>query len=226
MVGMPLCVSIGLALCQSNVVSDEDITEQKHYSKVDESHINEMIENSLAPLYSREIPDLEVLEYVQGYYEYKEQEEAKNRALEEKQSALVEYDKVNYRQTVYTVAEGETELGSGLYYGHPDIEVIDNVMHYNDSEYGWLPIVAINMNEVMSSGQNEQGIWNIYGSVIELKQGTYQWNAIVLDACGACRYSNKVDLWTYNLDSNLDVTNIDWRYVRHGYSNKENKYID
>lgn len=226
MVGMPLCVSVGLALCQSSVVSDEDITEQKHYSEVDESHINEIIEDTLAPTYSRGIPNLEVIEYVQGYYEYQEKEKIRILQEEARQNELLEiYDNVDYRQTVYTVEEGETKLGSGLYYGHSDIGIINNIMHYNDSEYGWLPIVAIDMNEVMSSGQNERGIWNIYGSVVELKQGDNKWKAIVLDACGECRFSNKIDLWIYNLDLALDIENIDWRYIRYGYETKEEKYI-
>lgn len=227
---LSVCVSIGLALCQPNVVSDEDITEQKHYSQVDESQINEIIEDILAPSYSREIPNLETLEYVQGYYEYvKEEEIKKARILEQEeqerqyQQWLDSFDNKNYRQTYYSVVENrEYSLGSGHNYKSPEVKSINNVMHYNDGEYGWLPVYAIDMNEVMNSGQNEQGTWNLFGSVIELKQGDKTWQGIILDSCGACRYDNKIDLWVYNNQIDLDISNIDWRYVRYGYA----EYID
>ena len=72
---LPLCVTAGLVLCQPNVVS-EDITQQNMpYSQVEQSQIDEVVKDMLAPAYTREIPNLETLEYVQGYYEYKEEQE-------------------------------------------------------------------------------------------------------------------------------------------------------
>ena len=239
---LSVCVSVGLALCQPNVMSEGDITQQKHYSQVDNSQIEELVKDILAPTYSRELPSLETLEYVQGYYQYKEEQERLEqeriaeeqrrveeelRRLEEEQKRqeqerqyqqwLNSFDRQGYRQTVYAITEGETKLGSGLYYGHPNVKIINNVMHYNDAEYGWIPIYAININEVMNSGQNSRGIWNLYGSIIEVKQGDKTWLGYVGDACGECSRSNKIDLWVYDTDLNLDISGVDWRYIRKGW---------
>lgn len=234
MVGMPLCVSIGLALCQPNVVSDEDITEQKHYSELEENEVYEIMEGVLAPTtYGRSIINLENIldtyKYVEGYYEYmKEQERLEQEQIAKEQQRMEEelklqewldsFDRQNYRQTYYSVIENkEQKLGSGHTYLSEDIKNISNIMHYNDKEYGWLPIYAINMNEVINSGQNEGGTWNLFGSIIELKRGEDTWMGIVLDSCGKCRYEPKIDLWVYNNQIDLDVSGIDWRIVRYGY---------
>ena len=233
MVSLPLCVTVGLALCQSNTMS-EDITQQKHYSELTATDVEQMIEEITVPTtYESNVVDLETIEYINGYYDYvEEQERLEQERIAEEQRRLEEeakqreleriawenrFDRKDYRQTYYSVVDGETKLGSLFYYGHSSIRNINNIMHYNDSQYGWLPVYAINMNEVTSSGQNAKGTWNIYGSVIELRQGDKTWNGIVLDACGACRYSNKIDLWTYSHDVSLDVTGLDWRIVRYGY---------
>lgn len=236
---LPLCVTVGLALCQSNTMS-EDITQQKHYSELETSEIEELIEETLVPTtYSRSVANLDAIDYIDGYYEYvEEQERIEQERIAEEQRKLEEqhrleeearqreleriawenrFDRQDYRQTYYSVVDGETKLGSLFYYGHSSIRNINNIMHYNDSQYGWLPVYAINMNEVTSSGQNANGTWNIYGSVIEVRQGDKTWLGIVLDACGACRYANKIDLWTYSHDVSLDVTGLDWRIVRYGY---------
>lgn len=235
---LSLC-GLGLVLCSVN--TDQTI-EQRHYSELEAIEMQMIIEDILAPTYSRELPSLETLEYVQGYYQYKEEQERleqeriaeEQRRLEEELRCLEEeqkrqeqerqyqqwlnsFDRQGYRQTVYAIAEGETKLGSGLYYGHPSVRNINNVMHYNDAEYGWLPIYAININEVTASGQNSRGIWNIYGSIIEMRQGDKTWYAFLGDACGECSRSNKIDLWTYSVDLSLDTTGIDWRIVRYGY---------
>ena len=233
MVSMPLCVTIGLALCQPNQMS-EDITQQKHYSELTATDVEQLIEEITVPTtYESNVVDLETIEYINGYYDYvEEQERLEQERIAEEQRRLEEeakqreleriawenrFDRQDYRQTYYSVVDGETTLGSLFYYGHSSIRNINNIMHYNDSQYGWLPVYAINMNEVTSSGQNSNGTWNIYGSVIELRQGDETWHGVVLDACGACRYSNKIDLWTYSHDVSLDTTGIDWRIVRYGY---------
>ena len=237
---LSLCVTVGLALCQPNTMSEEGITQQKHYSELENKDIEEIMEAALAPTtYTRSMTNLENIldtyEYVEGYYAYVEEQERiaeEQRRLQEEQRRLAEeerqreleriawenrFDRKGYRQTYYSVVDGETKLGSLFYYGHSSIRNINNIMHYNDSQYGWLPVYAININEVTSSGQNAKGTWNIYGSVIELRQGDETWHGIVLDACGACRYANKIDLWTYKRDVSLDTTGIDWRIVRYGY---------
>ena len=61
----------------------------------------------------------------------------------------------NYRQTFYSVTAGEVKVGYGLTYQDDGVKVIDNVMHYYDDEYEWLPIVAVNIDEVLEVGLNE-----------------------------------------------------------------------
>ena len=237
---LSLCIASGLALCQPNQVSEE-VTTQKHYSLVDSFEIEELVQDILAPTsYSREIAEVEVVEYINGYYDQVEEQERleqeriaeEQRRLEEEQRRLAEeerqreleriawenrFDRKGYRQTYYSVVDGEETLGSMHYYGHSSIRNFNNIMHYNDSQYGWLPIYAINMNEIMANGQNSNGTWSMYGSVIELRQGDKTWLGIVLDSCGACRYADKIDIWTYSHDVSLDTTGIDWRIVRYGY---------
>ena len=238
---LSLFLTLGLITCNPNNMS-EDITQQKHYSQLDSTDVEQMVSELYSMQISYETFTLEEMDralnpynYLLGYQDYLDEQERieleriaeEQRKREEEQTRLEQerqhqewldsFDRQGFRQTVYTVAEGETSLGSGLYYGHPSVKPINNVMHYNDSEYGWLPIYAININEVIASGLNQKGRPNIYGSIIELKSGSKSWLAFVGDACGACSRSSKVDLWTYNLDHSLDIGNVDWRIVRYGY---------
>ena len=106
---LSVCVSVGLALCQPNVMSEGDITQQKHYSQVDNSQIEELVKDILAPTYSRELPSLETLEYVQGYYQYKEEQERleqeriaeEQRRLEEELRRLEEEQKRQEQERQY-----------------------------------------------------------------------------------------------------------------------------
>ncbi len=238
---LSLCLTLGLLTCNPNNMS-EDITQQKHYSQLDSTDVEQMV----SELYSMQISyktftleemdrALNTYNYLLGYQDYldeqkrieeeriaeeqrkREEEQARLEQERQHQEWLNSFDRQGFRQTVYTIAEGETSLGSGLYYGHPSVKPINNVMHYNDSEYGWLPIYAININEVLGSGLNQKGTPNLYGSIIELKHNNKTWFGFVADACGACSRSSKVDLWTYNLDHSLDIGNVDWRIVRYGY---------
>ena len=124
----------------------------------------------------------------------------------------------DYRQTFYSVTAGEVTVGYGLTYQDDSVKVIDNVMHYYDAQYEWLPIVAINIDEVLEVGLNERGIPNYYGTVLEI---TYpEWDtqkAIGLDACGACSWDNRIDLWVYDHDYQHDIKGIEYRIVREGF---------
>lgn len=219
---LSLCVTIGMAICQPNSVS-EDITQLNiPYSQVEQSQIEEIMENILAPSYSREIPNLEILEYVQGYYEYVEEQEAIRLAEEEKerqyQEWLNSFDRKDYRQTYYGTFEDEKSVGAGFYWNNPKIENINGVYHYDDEEFGYTQIVAISLNEVLESGQNDKGIWNVYGSIIEMKYPSGEVkNAIILDACSACDTANKIDLWVSNPSSELDIQGVDWKFIRKGW---------
>ncbi len=128
----------------------------------------------------------------------------------------------DYRQTFYSVKAGEVRVGYGLSYQDDGVKVIDNVMHYYDSEYEWLPIVAVNIDEVMEVGLNERGIPSYYGTVLEITYPTGDTQkAIVLDACGACSWDNRIDLWVYDYDYQHDVTGIEYRIVREGFKQDE-----
>lgn len=128
----------------------------------------------------------------------------------------------NYRQTFYSVTAGEVRVGYGLSYLDDGVKVIDNVMHYYDSEYEWLPIVAVNIDEVMEVGLNERGIPSYYGTVLEITYPTGDTQkAIVLDACGACSWDNRIDLWVYDHDYQHDVIGIEYRIVREGFKQDE-----
>ena len=98
---LSLCIASGLALCQPNQVSEE-VTTQKHYSLVDSFEIEEMVQDILAPTsYSREIAEVEVVEYINGYYDYVEEQERleqeriaeEQRRLEEEQRRLAEEER-------------------------------------------------------------------------------------------------------------------------------------
>lgn len=124
----------------------------------------------------------------------------------------------DYRQTFYSVTAGEVKVGYGLTYQDDGVKVIDNVMHYYDDEYEWLPIVAVNIDEVLEVGLNERGIPNYYGTVLEITypEGDTQ-KAIVLDACGACSWDNRIDLWVYDHDYQHDIEGIEYRIIREGF---------
>lgn len=128
----------------------------------------------------------------------------------------------NYRQTFYSVTAGEVKVGYGLTYQDDRVKVIDNVMHYYDDEYDWLPIVAVNIDEVLEVGLNERGIPNYYGTILEITypEGETQ-KAIVLDACGACSWDNRIDLWVYDHDYQHDIKGIEYRIIREGFREDE-----
>ena len=238
---LSLCIASGLALCQPNQVSEE-VTTQKHYSLVDSFEIEELVQDILAPTsYSREIAEVEVVEYINGYYDYVEEQERleqeriaeEQRRLEEEQRRLAEeerqreleriawenrFDRKGYRQTYYGTFENEVSVGAGFSVYSPEIKSINGVYHFNDTQYGYVQVVAISLREVLNSGQNSRGIWNIYGSIIEMKypNGEVK-NAIVLDACSACDKADKIDLWVSTPNSNFDIVVVDWRYVRKGW---------
>ena len=222
---------ISLCATLNNVPTEEVVAQISYETLSSKEHLVAMVEDTINPYLPRDILSKEVMELFQGYIEYeKEQErlaeierqrliEEQEREEEERRKALENmYPYKNYRQTYYSVQEGEISLGSLYYYGHDKVKAIDNVMHFNDSEYGWIPIVAININEVYASGVNENGTPNLYGSVIEMKYNNdTTTKAIVLDACGECSRSSKIDLWVYRNDQTLDTQGVDFRYLRKGW---------
>lgn len=136
---------------------------------------------------------------------------------------IFEQEYTDYRQTYYTVAEGELQVGAreqngrAINLNNPNVKIIDNQVMYNDDDYGYVPIVAINWNEVLDSQVGKYD-FAVYGSIIEINypDGTVE-DAIVLDSCGACRYSNKIDKWINQPDSSEDVKGVSYTYKRYGW---------
>ena len=146
------------------------------------------------------------------------EDEIKQQAIEaaEKEAQIPVFE--NYRQTFYAVTNGEVKVGYGLTYQDNGIKNIDNVMHYYDEEYEWLPVVAVDIDEVLASGLDKRGVPNYYGTVLEIEypNGVCQ-NAVVLDACGACSWDERIDLWLYSPDHKLDVEGIKYKVIRNGF---------
>lgn len=232
-----LCGTL-LSVCATmNNVPTEEVVAQSTYDTVDSQQINEWIEEIMmqSPYNPRNVLAPEVVEYLIGYHEYQEEqerlrleelerqrqeEEERQRLAEEaRQRELASYTHKGYRQTYYSVAEGETNLGAGYNYQSNQISVVNNVMHFYDTDFGNLPIYAININEVLNSGLNRRGTPNLYGSVIQIKDENGNISkGIVLDACGACSRANKIDLWVYNNNPVHDVSNLEFKYIRRGWT--------
>ena len=232
-----LCGTL-LTMCAAmNNVPTEEVVAQSTYDTVDSQQINEwMGEIAIqSPYIPRSVLKPEVVDYLVGYQEHVEEQERlrleelerqrqeelerQRQAEEARQRELASYTHKGYRQTYYSVAEGETNLGAGYNYQSKEIAVINNVMNFYDKDYGYLPIYAININEVLGSGLNSKGRPNLYGSVIQIKDSNGNISkGIVLDACGACSRANKIDLWVYNNNQVHDVSNLEFKYIRKGWN--------
>lgn len=243
-----LCGTLVTVCATMSNVPTEEVVAQSTYDLVDSEQIAEWVNDLTMTFRSnpREAVKSEVVEYIQGYWEYQEEQERlaeleRQRIAEEqarleeqrrqeelarleRQRTANEFPNTGFRQTYYSVAEGETNLGAGYSVNSREVSVINNVMNFYDSAYGNLPIYAIDMNEVLASGFNSRGTPNLYGSVIEIEdEHGNRSRGIILDACGACRYAKKIDLWTYSNNPSHDVKNLKFRYLRYGW-NSYTKY--
>lgn len=188
----------------------------------EETAVKESIEESPVVEASEDImeqPSVAVARNFTPPAEIEEEAPVEGQAYEEEITSPVFED---YRQTFYSVESGEVKVGYGLEYDDSQIRNIDNVMHFYDDEYEWLPIVAVNIDEVLEVGLDERGIPNYYGTILEITypEGETQ-KAIVLDACGACSWDNRIDLWVYSHDYEHDVKGIQYRVVREGFKEDE-----
>lgn len=246
----PLCVATLLATCNPSTTEiatteGDSVQQSTDYNSVDSQQLSQWFEREMAtsPLSNpRSVLKQEVVDYLIGYKEHQEEQErlaelerqriAEEQARLEEQRrqeelARIERERIanefpnkGYRQTYYSVAEGELNLGAGYNVNSREVSVINNVMNFYDNTYGNLPIYAIDMNEVLASGLNSKGTPNLYGSVIEIEdEYGNRSKGIILDACGACRYAKKIDLWTYNNNQSHDVSNLKFRYLRYGWNN-------
>ena len=240
---LSLCLTLGLLTCNPNSMSEDIITQQKHYSQLDSTDVEQMVSELYSMQISYETFTLEEMDralntynYLLGYQDYldeqkrieqeriaeeqRKREEEQTRLEQERQHQewLDSFDRQGFRQTYYGTFENEKSVGAGFSHFSPEITDIGGVYHYLDSEYGYVQVVAISLNEVISSGQNSRGIWNIYGSIIEMKYSSGDVRkAIILDACSACDRANKIDLWVSTPQPAFDIEGIDWRFIRRGW---------
>ena len=131
----------------------------------------------------------------------------------------------HYTQTHYSVVEeGGNIVGAGVKWNDAHVKVIDNEMNYRDPQYGYLPIYAVNINQVKEYGKVYGS--QLYGSVIEIEypDGTVR-KGIVLDACGQCAKEAKIDLWVYHDDNDKHVEDVQFKFVRFGWGNSYNENI-
>ena len=209
---------------QAALVSARHNTEEQSVNEdqVEETSVNESIEESKIVEASEEIMEQSSVAVARNFTppaEIEEETPIEGQSYETEITSPVFED---YRQTFYSVESGEVKVGYGLKYDDSQIRNIDNVMHFYDEEYEWLPIVAVNIDEVLEVGLDERGIPNYYGTILEItypEGGTQK--AIVLDACGACSWDNRIDLWVYSHDYEHDVKGIQYRVVREGFKEDE-----
>lgn len=129
----------------------------------------------------------------------------------------------NFRQTVYDVVrEGGKQVSHGEYWNSKNMRVHNNVIQYHDKEYGWIQVVALNIDQVKEYGSVVTS--TMLGSVIEMKYPNGQTTrAIVMDVCGAARYERKVDLWVYDLQkakgntNTGDISGVEFKFIRFGF---------
>ena len=129
----------------------------------------------------------------------------------------------NFRQTVYDVVrEGGVQVSHGEYWNSKNMRVHNNVIQYHDKEYGWIQVVALNIDQVKEYGSVVNS--SMLGSVIEMRYPNgHVEKAVVLDVCGAARTQRKVDLWVYDLhkakaNTNTgDIKGVEFKFIRFGF---------
>ena len=102
------------------------------------------------------------------------------------------------------------------------MRVHNNVIQYHDKEYGWIQVVALNIDQVKEYGSVVTS--SMLGSVIEMRYPNgHVEKAVVLDVCGAARTQRKVDLWVYDLhkakaNTNTgDIHGVEFKFIRFGF---------
>ena len=129
----------------------------------------------------------------------------------------------NFRQTVYDVVrEGGVQVSHGEYWNSKNMRVHNNVIQYHDKEYGWIQVVALNIDQVKEYGSVVTS--SMLGSIIEMRYPNgHVEKAVVLDVCGAARTQRKVDLWVYDLNrakantNTGDIQGVEFKFIRFGF---------
>lgn len=128
---------------------------------------------------------------------------------------------INYKKTSYSTQEGLTTTATGINVtNNPKVKLNGNSYQYYDSEYGYVDMYAMNIDQLKNS--SNQGIYTspYYGSIIEVEDenGNISYGGIY-DACGAASKSAILDKFTKNTEPNNQK--ISWSVKRKGFANKD-----
>lgn len=129
---------------------------------------------------------------------------------------------VDYTRTYYDVdVEGGVVASYGLFWNDDDMRVENNYIQYNDEQYGWVNVYALNVDQMKEYGTVVTS--TALGSIIEVRlPDSSSHYGIVLDVCGACAKAKKIDVWVKNqYDAVKNNTHIDggveFRFKRFGF---------
>ena len=128
---------------------------------------------------------------------------------------------INYKKTSYSTQEGLTTTATGINVtNNPKVKLNGNSYQYYDSEYGYVDMYAMNIDQLKNS--SKQGVYTspYYGSIIEVEDenGNISYGGIY-DACGAASKSAILDKFTKNTEPNNQK--ISWSIKRKGFANKD-----
>lgn len=130
---------------------------------------------------------------------------------------------VGYTRTYYDVdVEGGIISSYGKYWNDKDMRVKDNFIQYNDEQYGWVNVYALNVDQMKEYGTVVTS--TALGSIIEVKlpNSSSTHYGIVLDVCGACAKAKKIDVWVKNqyeaVNNGTHINNeVEFRFKRFGF---------
>ena len=130
---------------------------------------------------------------------------------------------VGYTRTYYDVdVEGGVISSYGKYWNDEEMRVKDNFIQYNDEQYGWVNVYALNVDQMKEYGTVVTS--TALGSIIEVKlpNSTSTHYGIVLDVCGACAKAKKIDVWVKNqyeaINNGTHINNeVEFRFKRFGF---------
>ena len=127
----------------------------------------------------------------------------------------------DWKKTSYSTQEGLTTTATGINVtNNPNVKLVGNSYKWHDSEYGYVDIYAMNINQLKESAKGGVYTSPYYGSIIEVEDsnGNISYGAI-LDACGQASKEAILDKFTKNTEPNNEY--ISWSVKRKGFANKD-----
>ena len=127
----------------------------------------------------------------------------------------------NWKKTSYSTQEGLTTTATGINVtNNPNVKLVGNSYKWHDSEYGYVDIYAMNINQLKESAKGGVYTSPYYGSIIEVEDsnGNISYGAI-LDACGQASKEAILDKFTKNTEPNNEY--ISWSVKRKGFASKD-----